>query len=123
MRTLSIPRFMALFLAAAAACAQAHDHEHMGSADAELGSVTFETSCRPQVAGDINRGVALLHSFWHDEALRTFEAAAAADPECAMAWWGQGMALFHLYSSTPSDKELAAGAQALAKADAASEKT
>ncbi len=58
--------------------------------EAELGAVTFETSCKPQVAADINRGVALLHSFWHEEARRTFERAAAADADCAMAWWGPG---------------------------------
>ena len=85
--------------------------------------MSFETSCRPQGAFDINRGVALLHSFWHEEALHTFESVAAADPDCAMAWWGVAMARFHLYSSTPTDTDLAAGTQALAKADAAKEKT
>jgi tetratricopeptide (TPR) repeat protein len=104
--------------------AQAQDHEHSAGAptEAELGAVTFETSCQPQVAADINRGVALLHSFWHDEARRTFERAAAADPDCAMAWWGQALGLFHLYSDTPTDKELADARAALAKAEAAKEK-
>ena len=105
-----------------AANARAHEHTRGAPAEAELGAVTFDTSCQPQVSADINRGVALLHSFWHDEARRTFERAAAADPDCAMAWWGQALGLFHLYSDTPTDKELAAALQALAKAEAAKEK-
>jgi tetratricopeptide (TPR) repeat protein len=103
---------------------QAHEHAAGGApTEAELGSVTFETSCQPQVAADINRGIALIHSFWHDEARRVFEKVASADPDCAMAYWGQAMALFHLYSSTPSDAELGAARQALAKAEAAKEKS
>ena len=85
--------------------------------------MAFETSCKAQVQVDFNRGVALLHSFWHEEAKRTFESVAATDPDCAMAWWGQAMASFHLYASTPSAADLAAVTQALAKAEAASEKT
>jgi tetratricopeptide (TPR) repeat protein len=39
-----------------------------------------------------NQGLAFLYAFNHDEAIRSFEAAAAADPQCAMAWWGVAMA-------------------------------
>src|SRR5262245_45259812 len=97
--------------------AQAHENDHGAGAprDAELGAVSFQTSCQPQVAADMNRGVALIHSFWHEESVHSFESAAAADPECAMAWWGLAMARFHLYSSTPTDAELAAGKEAIAK--------
>jgi tetratricopeptide (TPR) repeat protein len=118
-------RGMALLFLASAPFAQAHEHDHGtgGPTEAELGSVSFETSCPKPFAGQIDRGVALIHSFWHEEALRTFKEVAAADPSCAMAWWGQAMSLFHLYSSTPSDAELAAGAEALAKADAIAGKT
>jgi tetratricopeptide (TPR) repeat protein len=116
-------RFAALLLASVP-FAQAHEHDPGGApTEAELGSVRFETSCRPQVAADINRGVALVHSFWHEEGLRTFEKAAADDPDCAMAWWGIAMARFHVYSSTPSAAELDAGTQALIRADAAKEKS
>jgi tetratricopeptide (TPR) repeat protein len=119
-----VSRFAVLLLAAVPR-AQAHEHDHGSGAptEAELGSVHFETSCRPQVAAEINRGVALIHSFWHEEGLRTFEKVVAADPDCAMGWWGLAMARFHLYSSTPTDAELAAGTQALARANAAREKT
>jgi tetratricopeptide (TPR) repeat protein len=35
-----------------------------------------------------DQGLAFLYGFNHDEAIRSFEAAAAADPHCAMAYWG-----------------------------------
>jgi hypothetical protein len=52
---------------------------------AMLGSVSFQTSCKPQVKEKFNRAIALLHSFWLDEADRTFKAVAISDPDCAMA--------------------------------------
>jgi hypothetical protein len=65
---------------------KAYGHEGMADMPMPeyLGAVSFETSCKPQVKADFNRAVALLHSFWHDEAEHTFEKVAAADPRpCA----------------------------------------
>jgi tetratricopeptide (TPR) repeat protein len=35
-----------------------------------------------------DQGLILLYGFNHTEAIRSFRAAAQADPNCAMAWWG-----------------------------------
>lgn len=35
-----------------------------------------------------DQGLTWLYAFNHDEAIRSFEAAVAKDPGCAMAWWG-----------------------------------
>jgi len=35
-----------------------------------------------------DRGIAYLHGFNHDEAIRSFARVAEIDPSCAMAWWG-----------------------------------
>jgi tetratricopeptide (TPR) repeat protein len=35
-----------------------------------------------------DQGLQLLYGFNHDEAIRSFEKAAAIDSSCAMAWWG-----------------------------------
>jgi tetratricopeptide (TPR) repeat protein len=35
-----------------------------------------------------DQGLIMLFGFNHNEAIRSFEGAAKADPECAMAWWG-----------------------------------
>lgn len=39
-----------------------------------------------------DQGIQLLYGFNHDEAIRSFERAAAIDPSCAMAWWGSAYA-------------------------------
>jgi tetratricopeptide (TPR) repeat protein len=39
-----------------------------------------------------DQGLTLCFNFNHAEAIRSFEAAAAADPDCAMAWWGVAFA-------------------------------
>jgi len=35
-----------------------------------------------------DQGLTLCYNFNHAEAIRSFEAAATVDPDCAMAWWG-----------------------------------
>ena len=35
-----------------------------------------------------NQGMQLMYGFNHDEAIRSFEQAAAADPSSPMPWWG-----------------------------------
>ena len=81
---------LALALHAAPAPAQEHDHAHAGG---RLGTVAFPSSCSAQARPLVERGVAMLHSFWFDQALRTFGEAAAADSGCAMAYWGTAMTL------------------------------
>jgi hypothetical protein len=65
------------------------DHAHPQNAPTEkLGTVHFATSCRPSVAPQFDRGVALLHSFEFRESIRAFNEVLAADSTCAMAHWG-----------------------------------
>ena len=104
--------------------AVAHGHDDMSgmSPPERLGTVSFEISCAPAAKADFNRGVALLHSFWFDESERAFKRAAAADPDCSMAYWGEAMTNFHQILDRPSPSELAAADAALARADTAWEK-
>src|ERR1051326_5226749 len=68
--------------------------EHAGHAE-QLGRVRFATSCRGVAQRGVEHGVAYLHSFWYEKATEAFNAAAAADSSCAMAFWGQAMSLLH----------------------------
>jgi tetratricopeptide (TPR) repeat protein len=97
-------------------------HTSSALTPAVLGSVLFQTSCKSQVKEEFNRAVALLHSFWLDEAERTFKAVAKRDPSCAMAQWGVAMTHFNQVNGGPTPAGIAAANQALAKADAAREK-
>ena len=49
------------------------------------GKVEFPVSCAPSVQSEFSRGVALLHSFFYEEARRVFTSVAERDPKCAMA--------------------------------------
>jgi len=54
------------------------------SAVERLGTVSFSVSCSPAVGVPFNRGVALLHNFWYEEAQRQFEQIAKTDPPEAL---------------------------------------
>jgi hypothetical protein len=90
-----------------------HDHPHTAQ---KLGTVSFPTSCSPAVQADFARAVALLHSFWYDEAEKAFRDVGAADASCAMAHWGVAMSLYHPIWAPPSPAELARGRAAVEKA-------
>ena len=69
----------------------------LGSAPgAKVGIVDFPiTSTQPASQDCFNRAVAMLHSFWFEEAREQFEACAAKDPKLPMAWWGVAMTHNH----------------------------
>src|SRR4051794_21186367 len=98
-----------------------HDHDHH---EERLGTVTFQTSCTPAAQAKFTRAVALLHSFWYEEAEKAFTEAANADARCGMAWWGVAMSNYHpVWPSPYSPAELARGVAAAAKAKAVGAKT
>ena len=74
-----------------------------------LGSVDFPVSCLPSVQRQFNRGVALLHDFWYEEARAQFDKILQADPNCAMAHWGLAMSGLHQIWDTPDAAGMAAG--------------
>ena len=79
----------AVLLTLPASTAQSQDHAHAQGASAEkLGTVHFATSCRPVVAPQFDRAIALLHSFEFGAAIRAFDEVLAIDSTCAMAHWG-----------------------------------
>jgi hypothetical protein len=70
-----------------ASSAQEHAHPH-GAPTGEFGTVHLATSCSPSVAPQVDRAVALLHSFEFGASIKTFNEVLAADSTCAMAQWG-----------------------------------
>jgi tetratricopeptide (TPR) repeat protein len=75
----------------------------------QLGKVSFSVSCSPSVRAPFNRGAALLHDFWYDEARPQFERIAKSDPGCAMAHWGIAMSLYHQIWDRPDEQTMARG--------------
>src|SRR5213080_988404 len=81
-----------------------------------VGKVTFPITCTSDVQSDFARGVALLHSFFYEEARRVFTSVAERDPKCAMAQWGIAMTWWHPIWTPPTPNEMSAGKAAIEKA-------
>src|SRR5438094_260219 len=78
--------------------------------------VEFPISCASSVQSEFSRGVALLHSFFYEEARRVFTSVAERDPKCAMAQWGIAMTWWHPIWTPPTPNEMSAGKAASEKA-------
>jgi tetratricopeptide (TPR) repeat protein len=79
---------------------ESHHHEDLTAE--QLGTVHFPVSCTASSQRALGRGVALLHSFWYEEAEKEFVEIAKDDPACAMAHWGVAMSLWHQLWDRPN---------------------
>lgn len=81
----------AIFFPVSFAMQDTHNHP----APEKLGTVTFQTSCKPDTQQQFNRAIALLHSFAYTAAEEAFQTVAEQDPRCAIAHWGIAMTHYH----------------------------
>ena len=75
----------------------------------QFGKVDFPTSCNAAAQPSMARGVAQLHSFQYKQAEDSFKDAAQEDPQCAIAYWGEAMALYYPIWEFPSPETIAEG--------------
>jgi len=94
-----------------------HGH-HEELTEAQVGTVHFPSSCAPAVEKPIERGVAMLHSFWYEEAEKQFVQIETGDPQCAIARWGVAMSLWHQLWNRPNRATLHQGLVELERARA-----
>ena len=73
-----------LVLVASRSLAQQHRH----GIGEKLGAVHFATSCNGAAQNDIDRAVALLHSFDFGRAIDNFKMVLGKDRTCTIAYWG-----------------------------------
>ncbi len=109
MRTIGLAVCALALFSSAGWCDDQHHHQ---LTESEIGSVHFATSCAKAVGTDLNRAVALLHSFQYEDARRGFEGIALKDPSCAMAEWGVAMSHYH---GLWDNGDMAAGGEACAR--------
>ena len=86
---------------------EAHHHEEL--TEAQLGTVHFPSSCLAGEQKAVERGVAMLHSFWYEEAEKQFEQIGKEDSQCAIAHWGVAMSLWHQLWNRPDPATLERG--------------
>ena len=121
MKTLILLVILALFLSPFA-LAWDDDHHHLDPNE-KLGTVSFSVSCAPMLQKPFERGVALLHSFAYEEAGQQFQEVQRQDPQCAIAYWGEAMSLYHQLWSRPTPADLKHGQELLEKAQTIKAKT
>jgi tetratricopeptide (TPR) repeat protein len=112
--------YFRILLAGLVSCLAAHRVESASAPEPgdlrAAGKVNFPISCAASVQSEFSRGVALLHSFFYEEARRVFTSVAERDPNCAMAQWGIAMTWWHPIWTPPTPDEMSAGKAAIEKA-------
>jgi tetratricopeptide (TPR) repeat protein len=124
----ALARLIVIFVICAAGAmsgpaAWARGRHGLGGENAQLGTVRFPTSCGAAVQENMEKGVALLHSFQYQQAKSAFSEVAQQDRQCAMARWGQAMALYHQLWDFPDGTTLAKGREYVADAQRLGGKT
>jgi hypothetical protein len=109
-----------VLLLSASLCSLADDegHHHEDMTEAQVGTVHFPSSCAASVQEPIERGVAMLHSFWYEEAEKQFQQIEKDDPHCAIAHWGVAMSIWHQLLNRPDRPTLERGSAELKQARA-----
>ena len=88
------------------------DHAHMHDdspvgADEQIGRVDFRADCNEPERVAFDRALGLMHHMMYVQSRGEFQSIAEADPDCAMAYWGEATTLFQpLWGTTPSDEEI-----------------
>ena len=114
-------RFFLSVTILAVLCAQATMAQE--KATEKLGNVHFPVSCSNEAQQQFDRAVAILHSFWYEEAVKAFTAATEADPNCAMGQWGIAMSIYYPLWVPPDQATLQKGLSAVEKAKSIGAKT
>ena len=110
--------FLLSFFMCASTFAAADDegHHHEELTEAQVGIVHFPSSCLAAEQKPVERGVAMLHSFWYEEAEKQFQRIEKDDPKCAIAHWGVAMSLWHQLWNRPDIAALDRGGAELKSA-------
>src|SRR5215510_6880781 len=93
------------------------------TSEAQFGSVHFSTSCNEVAQRRFDRAMRYQHSFWYRQSGQIFEEVLAADPECAIAYWGMALSLLFNPHVPPPAQNLALGLAALEKGRALGART
>src|SRR6266849_138057 len=73
---------LAVFFCSLTLRAQEMPMPHRHDPGEKLGRVNFTVSCKKEAQQQFNRAVALLHSFWYDEAEKAFTEVTKTDSKC-----------------------------------------
>jgi hypothetical protein len=90
----------------------------------DLGRVDFPNSCAATAQPQLQRAIALLHSFWWDRAETAFREVLKEDPSCTIAAWGIAtVRIGNPFSAGPGAADAEAGQAALKQGNGTPAKT
>ncbi len=87
--------WLATIVLRVAGAQQMPPHESALASHPHQASVSFPIHCTAAARREFERGVALLHSFWYEEAKAVFGRVTRIDRACAMGYWGLAMTYYH----------------------------
>jgi len=93
------------------------------SADQQLGTVHFATSCNDTAQRRFDRAMRYQHSFWYKASREIFEETLKADPDCGIAYWGIALSLWNNPHNPPPAPNLAPALAAIEKGKAVGAKS
>jgi tetratricopeptide (TPR) repeat protein len=80
------------YICSAERLAQPHSGPRRLQIESGMGAEGFPVrTSNPEAQRWFDYGVTLWHAFYHGDAMRAFDRAAEADPDCAMCIWGQAL--------------------------------
>lgn len=74
------------------------------------------TTADPEAQAWFNQGLAFVYGFNHEEAVKSFRRAQTIDPECAMCYWGEALALGPNINAPMSDDAVGPAYRAIGRA-------
>lgn len=108
---------MAQLLAAGAATGPLARSDEAIALYPDLSEVRFPvTASNEQARQYFNQGLMLTYGFNHAGAVRSFREAQRLDPECALCWWGEAVALGPNINAPMDDRDRGAALAALERA-------
>jgi len=112
-----------ILLTLVASSSRAQEHQHRSGE--KLGTVHFATSCNAVAQKEVNRAVALLHSFQFSRAIEGFNAVLGLDAACGIAYWGIALSNWsNPFATGMKDKsQLQAGRQSVERGKTIGAKT
>jgi tetratricopeptide (TPR) repeat protein len=93
------------------------------SADQQLGTVHFATSCNDTAQRRFDRAMRYQHSFWYKASREIFEETLKADPDCGIAYWGIALSLWNNPHNPPPAPNLAPALAAIEQGKAVGAKS
>ena len=108
----------AFFVRAATAYAQAADEGENAAPMLrnKLTDISYEVTTTPEAQAWFDQGLASMFNFNHGDAINAFQRAQAIDPDCAMCYWAEALALGPNINAPMADEAVAPAYAALQKA-------